>query len=233
MMMVYFLYTDDDDSKDLAVIQDEAVGAPEVNEGEPKKKVKIVNFVRKTAQVSVPQQEKPNDLSSTRKETKKSSVKQKRMNKSELIKRPPRIRLERNEITSKSLEHSLKSRSERTAQRSVNSVAFKSVVAGSFTLEASVREDVHPLPPPVVPTKKLRRERSIFEDEKSSEESKKETMIDEIRARQAIVKEAPKVDQGKITEDKKTTKIRPEAMKEGERKKLTDIEEVCLNNSGK
>ena len=215
------------------MIEDEAIGATKENQGEPKKKVTIVNYVRKTAQVSALQQAKPNENSSTRKETKKSSEKQKRMNKSALIKRPPSIRQERHDITSKSAEHSMKSRSERTAQRSVHSTAFKSVVTGSFTLEASVPDDVHPLPQPVVLTKKLRRERSIFEDEGSSSESKKKTMIDEIRPRQAIIEEAPRVDEGKSTKENKVSKIIPEKIKEGERKKLTSIEEVKLNNIGR
>ena len=214
------------------MIQDQAVGEPKEDQGEPKKKVKIVNFVRKTAQVPALEQVKPNENSSTRRETKKSSEKQKRMNKSALIKRPPRIRQERNDITSKSAEHSLKSRSERTAQRSVHSTAFKSIVAGSFTLEASVPDDVHPLPPPVALTKKPRRERSIFEDERSSSESKKKTMIDEMGPRQAIIEEAPRVEQGKSTKEKKVSKIIPEKIKEGEKKKLSGIEEVELNNTG-
>ena len=215
------------------MIEDQAVGEPKEDQGLPKKKVKIVNFVRKTAQVSALLQVKPNENSSTRKETKKSSEKQKRTNKSELIKRPPRIRQERNDITSKSAEHSLKSRSERTVQRSVHSTAFKSIVAGSFTLEASVPDDFHPLPPPVALTKKPRRERSMFEDEGSSEESKKKSIIDKVRPRQAIVEEAPKASQGKTTKEKKVSKIVPEKSKEGEGKKLTGIEEVELNNIGR
>ena len=38
MMMVKYIYADDDDSKDLAVIQDQAIGAPQENQEEPKKK---------------------------------------------------------------------------------------------------------------------------------------------------------------------------------------------------
>ena len=232
MMMVFYLYLDDDDSKDLAVIENQATGAPQKNKDESNKKVTIINFVRKTAQVSMLESQKPNENSSTRKETKKSSQGPPRKNKSALIKRPPTIRQERNDITSKSAEHSFKSRTERTVQRSVHSTAFKSIATGSFTLEESVPEDLHPLPPPVLLTKKPRRERSIFEDEASSQESKKETIMGEIRPREAIEEESTKIDERKSTKEKRTTKIRLETMKEGGRKKLTDIEEVLSNNIG-
>ena len=233
MMMVCFFYTDDDDSKDLAVIEDEAVGAPEENQGEPKKKVKIVNFVRKTAQVPALMQVKANENSSTRKETKKSSDKGKSMKQNALIKRPPRTRQKPKDITSKSVEHSFKSGSQRTAHRSLHSTAFKSIAAGSFILEASVPEDYLPIPPPIVLPKKVRREKSIFENDESYEESMRGIMIDETKQKQAIIEEAGTEGEGKSTKEKKKTKIRPEATAEEERKKLTGIEEVGLNNKGK
>ena len=233
MMMVRFINPDDDDSKDLAVIEDQALGAPEENRAESKKKVTIINFVRKRAQVSVVPPQKPNENSSTRKESKKSSEKKKRQNKSELIKRPPKMRQERNEITSKSAEHSFKSRSEKTVHRSVHSTAFKSVAAGSFTLEPSVQQEFHPLPPPLLPTKKARRQYSIFEDKESDEESMKGMIIDQIRPNRAIAEEREEEDEGKSIKEKKKTSIKPEEIAQGGRKKLADIEEVHLNNTGK
>ena len=215
------------------MIEDQAVGAPQDIQEEPKKKVTIVNFVRKRAQAPAPPQEKPNENSSTRKETRKSSVKMRRDNTTELMKRPPRKIHERNEMTSKSAEHSYKSRSDRTVQKSVHSTAFKSVAAGSFTLDASVPEDfLAPLPPPVL-KKKPRREKSIFEDQESYEESMKGVMIDETRPIQAIVEEPKEVDQANNTKDKRTPRVKPQEKAGGERKKLTDIEEVYLDNTGK
>ena len=210
------------------MIKDQAVGVPKEGLEEPKKKVKIVNFVRKTAQVSVPQREKANDNSSTRKETKKSSEKGTRKNKSVLIKRPPNRRQERNDITSKSAEHSFKSQSHRTEHRSLHSTAYKSIAAGSFTLEPSVPEEVKPLNPPVVLTKKPRREKSIFENDESYEESMRRAMIDEIGPRERIIEEESKQDDGKSTRQKKTSKINPEEMEAIEERKITDTQGVCF-----
>ena len=231
--MVKYIYADDDDSKDLAVIQDQAIGAPQENQEEPKKRVTIVNVVRKTAQVSFLPPQKPNENSSTRKETKKSSDKGKRKNKSVLIKRPPRIVKGRNEVTSKSAEHSFKPPSDHTAQKSAHSTAFKSIPTGSFTLEPSIREEVQPLPRPVVLTNKPRRERFTFEDEESYDESMGGIMIDQTRPRQSIVQEEESRVEEENSKEKKKTKGGQEEKGEGKRKKLTDIEEVSLYNIGK